>query len=67
MQKSQQVQRKSWQVCIDIATISVMTGTPKQAGRIDDDLWAAAKAEAERRGETITAVITRCLKRYTRP
>lgn len=32
-----------------------------------DDLWHAAQAEAERRGETVSEAIRRSLKRYVRP
>ena len=40
--------------------------TPARSVRIPDGLWRAAQAEAERRGETVTDVIVRSLKRYTR-
>jgi len=32
--------------------------------RIPPDVWAAAKAEAERRGETVTDAVVRFLRRY---
>ena len=40
--------------------------TPPHSVRVPDDLWEAARVEAERRGETITDVIVRSLKRYVR-
>ena len=40
--------------------------TPPRSVRIPNDLWEAARAEAERRGETITDAIVRALKRYVR-
>jgi len=40
--------------------------TPPRSVRIPDELWQAAAAEAERRGETITDAIVRALKRYVR-
>jgi len=40
--------------------------TPPRSVRIPNDLWEAAKVRAEERGETVTDVITRCLKRYVR-
>lgn len=33
--------------------------------KVQPDLWADAKAEAEARGETVTDAITRALIRYT--
>lgn len=38
--------------------------TTPRAVRIPDDVWDAAKAEAERRGETVSAAILRFLRRY---
>lgn len=43
-----------------------MSNTPPRSIRIPDDLWQAAKATAERRGETVTDAITRYLRRYAR-
>ena len=43
------------------------THTPPRSVRIADPLWEKAKAEAERRGETVTDAITRFLERYVRP
>lgn len=40
--------------------------TPKHGVRVPDDLWRAVKAKARDRGETITDVIIRALKRYLR-
>ena len=40
--------------------------TPKHGVRVPDDLWRAVKRKAEDRGETITDVIVRALKRYLR-
>jgi NRPS condensation-like uncharacterized protein len=41
--------------------------TPLRSVRIPDDLWAAAKARADERGETVTDAIIRALRRYARP
>lgn len=43
--------------------------TPKElrSFRVDADLWTAALETAQSRGETVTAVLTRALTRYTRP
>ena len=38
--------------------------TPPRSVRIPDHIWQAAKAEAERRGETVTDAVVRFLKRY---
>lgn len=40
--------------------------TPKRGVRVPDDLWQAVKKKAHDRGETITDVIIRALKRYLR-
>lgn len=40
--------------------------TPKHGVRVPDDLWQAVKAKAKERGETITDVVVRALKRYLR-
>jgi hypothetical protein len=42
------------------------THTPNRSMRIPDGLWWAAKARAAERGETVTDVIIRALRRYTR-
>jgi hypothetical protein len=38
--------------------------TPLRNIRVPDDLWTAAKAKAESRGETVTDVLIRALRRY---
>jgi NRPS condensation-like uncharacterized protein len=40
--------------------------TPARSVRVPEDLWQAAKDRAEQQGETVTDVILRALKRYTR-
>jgi hypothetical protein len=40
--------------------------TPARSVRVPDDLWAAAKAKAEERGETVTDALVRALERYVR-
>jgi antitoxin component of RelBE/YafQ-DinJ toxin-antitoxin module len=37
-----------------------------RAIRIPDDLWQAALAAAERRGETVSDVVRRALQRYVK-
>lgn len=44
-----------------------MSGIPIRTVRVPDDIWKAAQAEAERRGESVSAVIVRALKRYGKP
>lgn len=39
---------------------------PARSVRVPDDLWNAAKERAAERGETVTDVILRALRRYTR-
>lgn len=41
-----------------------MAVTPLRAIRVADAIWDAAKAEADRRGETVTAAVVRFLKEY---
>ena len=38
--------------------------TPARSVRVPDDLWRAAQAKAEERGETVTDAILRALSRY---
>lgn len=40
--------------------------TPLRSFRVDDETWDAAKAEADRRGETVTDALRRALVRYGR-
>lgn len=40
--------------------------TPPRSVRVPEDLWQAAKARAEDKGETVTDAIVRALKRYVR-
>ena len=46
---------------------SGLVNTPPRSIRVPNDVWAAAKAEAERRGETVTDAVLRFLRRYGRP
>ena len=43
-----------------------MAKTPTRTVRVPEDLWQAAKARAEEKGETVSDVIVRALKRYIR-
>ncbi|CAN5885272.1 hypothetical protein BH24ACT15_BH24ACT15_34960 [soil metagenome] len=46
-----------------------MPNQPKTVARgvrVDDTLWHAAQARADERGETVSDVIRRALKRYVR-
>jgi negative regulator of replication initiation len=40
--------------------------TPLRSIRVPDDLWRAAMAVADERGESITDVLRRALERYVR-
>ena len=40
--------------------------TPVRNIRVPEELWRAAQAEAERRGETLTEAIIAALQRYVR-
>lgn len=51
------------------ATIGVMPNKPKTTlrnVRVDDELWQAAQAAAEARGETVSEAIRAFLKRYAK-
>ncbi len=39
---------------------------PARSVRVPDDLWQAAKDRAAERGETVTDVLVRALRRYVR-
>lgn len=41
-----------------------MPETTPRAIRISDDLWQAALAKAQERGETLSEVVRRALERY---
>ena len=40
--------------------------TPNRAVRISNELWQAAQAKAEAKGETVSDVIRRALERYVK-
>lgn len=40
--------------------------TPKRTVRVSDELWEAAQRKASDKGETVTDVILRALRRYVR-
>jgi predicted HicB family RNase H-like nuclease len=40
--------------------------TPTHTVRVEDELWQAALRKAQDRGETLTDVVVRALKRYLR-
>jgi hypothetical protein len=40
--------------------------TPGHTFRIPDELWQALRAHADERGETVTDVVLRALRRYLR-
>lgn len=41
-------------------------GTPKRTVRVSEELWRAALAKADARGEDLTSVIRRALERYVK-
>lgn len=40
--------------------------TPPRSVRVSNELWQAAKERADEKGETVTDVLVRALKRYVR-
>lgn len=49
-----------------IGTMPNKPKTPHRTIRIDDELWKAAQAAAEREGKTMTEVIRAALTRYVK-
>lgn len=47
-------------------TVPDQPKTPLRSVRVPDELWEAALRKAHDRGETVTDVIIRALKRYLR-
>lgn len=47
-----------------LASVPNQPKTPQRTVRVPDDVWAAAKAKAEERGDTLSDVIRRALQRY---
>lgn len=41
-------------------------GTPRRTIRVSDELWNAAAAKAEERGEDVSTVIRKALERYVK-
>ena len=49
---------------VSICTVPNAPKTPNRAIRVDDDLWRAAQLKAGERGESVSEVIRRALRRY---
>lgn len=52
-----------------VTTMGLMPNKPKTTlrnVRVDDELWQAAQAAAEARGQTVSEAIRRFLKRYAK-
>ena len=49
-----------------LTTVPNQPKTPQRTVRVPDDEWDAAKAAAERQGETVTDVIRRALRSYAK-
>src|SRR3954470_25075308 len=47
-----------------VAVVPNAPGTPRRTIRIPDDLWDAATAKADKRGESVSDVIRHALERY---
>lgn len=41
-------------------------GTPRRTIRVPDELWDAAQAKAEERGENLSDVLRKALERYVK-
>ncbi len=44
-----------------------MNPTPIRTVRVPDDVWQAAQERAAEKGESVSAVIVRALRRYGKP
>ena len=44
-----------------------MNPTPIRTVRVPDDVWQAAQDRAAEKGESVSAVIVRALRRYGKP
>lgn len=49
-----------------LACVPNQPATPGRSIRIPDEMWQALRARADERGETVTAVVLRALRRYLR-
>lgn len=49
-----------------VVTVPNQEKTPRRTVRVPDDLWAAAQKRAAEKGEDVTKVVVRALKRYVR-
>ncbi len=49
-----------------IADVPNTPGTPRRSIRVPDELWDAAVAKAEERGETVSDVLRKALERYVK-
>jgi predicted DNA binding CopG/RHH family protein len=49
-----------------LARVPNQPKTPQRTVRISDELWSAAKAKAEERGDELSAVIRAALERYVK-
>jgi predicted DNA binding CopG/RHH family protein len=52
--------------CATLWRVPNMPATPNRTIRVPEELWQAVKRKAADRGETVTEVILRALKRYLR-
>jgi predicted DNA binding CopG/RHH family protein len=52
--------------CDNLSRVPNMPATPNRTIRVPDELWEAVKRKASDRGETVTDVILRALRRYLR-
>lgn len=49
-----------------VSPVPNQPATPNRTVRVPDELWEAVMRKAQERGETVTDVIIRALKRYLR-
>jgi hypothetical protein len=58
------VQAHSGRVLVSLMANQPRPGNPARAVRVEDELWEAALAKAEREGTTVSEVIRKALRRY---
>lgn len=49
-----------------LARVPNQEKTPRRTVRVPDDVWRAAQAKAEERGDNLSEVIRKALERYVR-
>jgi hypothetical protein len=57
--------RQGWEEFVPVGRIA-RGNTPPRSVRVPDDVWTAAKAAADHKGESVSEAVVRFLRRYGR-